>query len=153
MVLPVLELLKPRAKRLSDFAALGDFFFSDALVFDEAAVEKHLRADGMAAHLAAIDEVFASLPSFDAAAAEAALRATADARGVKAGALIHAVRVALTGRTVSPGLFEVAALVGPERTHRRLQAAIASRGSPFVVRDRTLPAVVSASAPDDRRCP
>ena len=83
----------------------------------------------MAAHLAAIDEAFAALPSFDAAATEAALRATADARGVKAGALIHAVRVALTGRTVSPGLFEVAALVGRERTHRRLQAAIATRAS------------------------
>ncbi len=127
----VLELLKPRAKRLGDFAAQGDFFFSDALQYDEAAVGKHLRAEGMAAHLASVDDVFAALPSFDAAATEAALRAVAEARGVKAGALIHAVRVALTGRTVSPGLFEVAALVGRERTHLRLQAAVrlASRPS------------------------
>jgi len=126
----VLELLKPRAKRLGDFAAQGDFFFSDAPRYDEEAVAKHLRAEGMAAHLTAIDDAFASLPAFDAAATEAALREVAEARGVKAGALIHAVRVALTGRTVSPGLFEVAALVGRARTHHRLRAAILLASSP-----------------------
>ena len=44
----VLELLKPRAKRLDEFVALGRFFFTDAIEYDAAAVEKHLRADGMA---------------------------------------------------------------------------------------------------------
>ena len=53
-----------------------------------------------------------------------ALRAVAEARGVKAGALIHAVRVALTGRTASPGLFDVAALLGRNRTLARLAAAL-----------------------------
>jgi glutamyl-tRNA synthetase len=44
---------------------------------------------------------------------------------VKAASLIHAVRVAITGKTVSPGLFEVAALVGRQRVSARLRAAIA----------------------------
>ena len=48
----------------------------------------------------------------------------AEARGVKAGTLIHAVRVAVTGTTVSPGLFEVVALVGRARVHERLDAAV-----------------------------
>ena len=83
----------------------------------QAAVEKHLRADGMAEHLAALDAAFARArrPSMPAST-EAALRAVAEARGVKAATLIHAVRVAVTGRTVSPGLFEVLALLGRERT-------------------------------------
>jgi glutamyl-tRNA synthetase len=48
----------------------------------------------------------------------------ADATGVKAAALIHAVRVAVTGRTASPGLFDVLSLLGRERTHTRLAAAL-----------------------------
>ena len=115
----VLELLKPRAKRLGDFAELGRFFFSDAIEYDEAAVEKHLRAPGMDEHLLALDESLAKLEAFDAMSTEAVLRATAEARGVKAAALIHAVRVVLTGKTVSPGLFDVLALLGRARAHSR----------------------------------
>ncbi len=120
----VLELLKPRAKRLDEFADLGRFFFVEAVEYDEAAVARHVRVDGMAGHLAAVDEAFSALPAFDAVSSEAALRAVASARDVKAAALIHATRVALTGRSVSPGLFEVATLLGPDRTHTRLGAAV-----------------------------
>jgi glutamyl-tRNA synthetase len=119
----VLELLRPRVKRLGDFAAQGALFFSDAIEYDAAAVEKHLQSPGMDAHLAAIDAALAALDTIDPASTEASLRALADARGVKAGVLIHAVRVAVTGKTVSPGLFDVLALLGRERVHARLAAA------------------------------
>jgi glutamyl/glutaminyl-tRNA synthetase len=120
----VLELLKPRAKKLTEFVTLGRFFFTDVLDYDDGAVAKHLRVDGMDEHLRAVDAAFASEPAFDPPTLEAALRGVADARGVKAATLIHAVRVAVTGKTVSPGLFEVVALVGRERTHARLAAAV-----------------------------
>ena len=55
---------------------------------------------------------------------EAAVRGTAAERGIKAGALIHATRVAVTGRTTSPGLFEVLALLGRERTVARLERLV-----------------------------
>ena len=71
----VLELLRPRAKRLDDFAAQGALFFSDAIEYDAAAVDKHLRAPGMDEHLAALDAAFAALETFDPASTEAALRA------------------------------------------------------------------------------
>ena len=51
---------------------------------------------------------------------ETALRPVAEARGVKAASLIHASRVAVTGKTVSPGLFDVLALLGRTRVHERL---------------------------------
>ena len=119
----VLELLKPRAKRLDEFARLGSFFFTDALEFDPQAVAKHLAPAETPGHLRAVAEAFDALETFDPASLESALRAVAEARGIKAGALIHAVRVALTGRTVSPGLFEVAALLGRARTADRLATA------------------------------
>jgi glutamyl-tRNA synthetase len=120
----VLELLKPRAKRLNDFVELARYFLSDAIEFDQAAVTKHLRVDGMTAHLSALDAAFAGADTFDPGTLEAVVRSQAEARGLKAGALIHAVRVAVTGRTVSPGLFEVLSLLGRERTHGRLAQAI-----------------------------
>jgi glutamyl/glutaminyl-tRNA synthetase len=83
-----------------------------------------LLTSGMTEHLVALDASFAKLPAFDPASTEAALRAVAEARGVKAATLIHAVRVAITGKTVSPGLFEVLALVGRERAHARILAAL-----------------------------
>jgi glutamyl-tRNA synthetase len=119
----VLELLRPRVKRLGDFAAQGALFFSDAIEYDAAAVEKHLQSPGMDAHLAAIDAALAGLDTIDPASTEASLRALADARGVKAGVLIHAARVAITGKTVSPGLFDVLALLGRDRVRARLAAA------------------------------
>ena len=119
----VLELLKPRARRLGDFVTQGRFFFTAAIEYDEAAVAKHLHVEGIAGHLAALDAAFAQLATFDPASTEAALRSTADARGVKAASLIHAVRVATTGKSVSPGLFDVLALVGRSDVRARLQAA------------------------------
>jgi len=119
----VLELLKPRARRLGDFASQGRFFFTDTVEYDAAAVDAHLRREGMREHLAAIEAAFLELGAFDPASLETALRLVADARGVKAAALIHAVRVAVTGKTVSPGLFEVLALVGRPRVSARLKAA------------------------------
>jgi glutamyl/glutaminyl-tRNA synthetase len=71
----------------------------------------------------ALDAAFAELATFDPASTEAALRSTADARGVKAASLIHAVRVATTGKSVSPGLFDVLALVGRSDVRARLLAA------------------------------
>jgi glutamyl-tRNA synthetase len=119
----VLELLKPRAKRLEDFVTQGRLFFTDAVEYDEPAVEKHLRVPGMDEHFGALDTAFRALETFDAESSERALRAVAEARGVKAATLIHAVRVAVTGKTVSPGLFDVLTLLGRMRVHRRLEEA------------------------------
>jgi glutamyl-tRNA synthetase len=120
----VLELLKPRARRLQDFLTQGRFFFTDSIQYEPGAVDRYLRADGMAEYLRALDDAFAQLADFDAASLETALRSVADARGVKAATLIHAVRVAMTGTTVSPGLFDVVALIGRARTHVRLRSAL-----------------------------
>jgi len=124
----VLELLRPRAKRLEDFVVLGRFFFVGTIEHDERAVARYLAVPGMRQHLRALDAAFAEQSSFDAPSAEVTLRTVADARSEKAAALIHAVRVAVTGQTASPGLFEVLALLGRQRTRQRLAAAFPLAG-------------------------
>jgi glutamyl-tRNA synthetase len=119
----VLDLLKPRVRRLGDFAAQGRIFFARDIEYEEAALAKHVRVAGMREHLTALDAALAALPAFDPALIEAAVRTTAEARGVKAATVIHAARVAVTGKTVSPGLFELLALVGRDEVHSRLAAA------------------------------
>jgi glutamyl-tRNA synthetase len=123
----VIELLKPRVKRLGQFLEDGRFFFDDELAYDPRAVEKHLQIAGMRAHLEALGDAF-DATSFDEASLEAALRQLADARAIKAAALIHATRVAVTGKAASPGLFEVLVLIGRERIRRRFKHATSLAG-------------------------
>jgi glutamyl-tRNA synthetase len=116
----VIELLKPRARTLGDFVDRGMPFFSDQIVRDRAAVEKYLAGDDILAHLAELRRRYDQVDSFDAETLEVALRATAELRGIKAATLIHATRVAVTGQSVSPGIFEVLTLIGKRRVLRRL---------------------------------
>jgi glutamyl-tRNA synthetase len=121
----LLDLLRPRAKRLTDFVELASPFLVDTVEYETEAVEKHLRTPDLAAHVIALIEALRTAVPFDEPHVETAVRGTATERGLKAGALIHATRVAVTGRTTSPGLFEVLALLGPDRTLARLERLVA----------------------------
>jgi glutamyl-tRNA synthetase len=117
----LLELLRPRAKRLTDFVEQARPLLMEAVEYEAEAVTKHLGDPAVGDHVRALVESLDALGAFDEAQVEAALRATAAARGIKAGALIHATRVGVTGRTQSPGLFEVLVWLGRERVRGRLQ--------------------------------
>ena len=116
----LLELLRPRAKRLTDFVEQAAPLLRDPSEYEPAAVEKHLSVPGLFEHLEALTAALRGVEPFSESAAEAALRAVATERNVKAGALIHATRVAITGRTTSPGLFEVLVLLGRATTLSRI---------------------------------
>jgi len=120
----VIELLKPRAKRLGQFVDDGRIFFVEDVEYDPAAVRKFLQPAGMPEHLATLRWALDAVAPFEAAVLEAALRALAEARGIKPATLIHATRVAVTGKAVSPGLFEVLELLGRPRTIRRMETAL-----------------------------
>ncbi len=116
----VIDLVKPRARRLADFVALIRPFVAEAIDREPAAVAKYLSPD-LAPHLAAWREELSQVAPFDAVSLEARLRDLAEARGVKPAALIHATRVAVTGQAVSPGIFDVLELMGRARVIRRLE--------------------------------
>jgi glutamyl-tRNA synthetase len=118
----VLELLKPRVKKLDQLVDDLRPFLVDQAAIDPSAGAKHLTKDAKDA-VATLASEFARTPAWDAAALEALLRSTAEQAGLKAAALIHATRVAVTGRAVSPGLFDVLVLLGRDRVVRRLSDA------------------------------
>ena len=120
----LIDLLRPRAKRLTDFVDLARPFLADTVEYEPEAVQKHLSAPDLGQHVAALAEFLRTVNPFDEPHVEAAVRGSAAERGIKAGALIHATRVAVTGRTASPGLFEVLVLLGRERTVRRLERLV-----------------------------
>ena len=113
----VIDLVKPRAKTLPDIVPKLVPFLRDDVERDAAAVTKHLSAPDLHPHLEAWREQLETVQPFDPATLETALRAVAESRGIKAGTLIHATRVAVTGQAVSRD-FEVLALVGRERVLR-----------------------------------
>jgi glutamyl-tRNA synthetase len=123
----LIELLRPRAKRLTDFVEKGRPFMVEDVEYDAEAVKKHLSSPESRDHLAAVRELCATSEPFTAAVLEPGLRALADARGVKAGALIHPTRVAVTGRTESPGIFDVLELLGRDRALARIDGCLRAR--------------------------
>ncbi len=116
----VLALLRPRCKKLTDFPDQLAPFFVDPSSYDPDGVKKHLSGPEMPGHLQALRDAYATVSPFDEATLEQTLRSLADTRGLKAGALIHGTRLAMTGRMVSPGLFEMLVLLGREAVLRRL---------------------------------
>jgi glutamyl-tRNA synthetase len=120
----VLGLVKPRVKKLGQFVDEAAPFLRDEVAVDPEAARKHLANPELREPLIAWRDAAAAIDPFDAQTLEPAMRQVAEARGVKAAALIHATRVAVTGRAVSPGLFDVLELLGRERTVARLTAAL-----------------------------
>jgi glutamyl-tRNA synthetase len=116
----VLALLRPRAKRLTDFVEQIKPFFVEPADYDTEGIRKHLSAAGSREHILALRDVYANVEWIEADL-EKALRALADERTVKPAVLIHGTRLAVTGRMVSPGLFEMVALVGRQPVVRRLE--------------------------------
>jgi glutamyl-tRNA synthetase len=118
----VLALLVPRARRLGDFAPQAAPFLADVTSYDQAAVDKHLSRRRRASCQRARRRRIAHLDPFDEASTERVLRSVAEQGGLKFGALVHATRIAVTGRAVSPGLFETLVLIGRARVVARLEA-------------------------------
>jgi glutamyl-tRNA synthetase len=124
----VIELLKPRVKTLDHLVEELRPFLIDAPEIDRAAAQKHLAQPDVRAALQRLSERLSTLEPFDGTSTEETLRTTAEGVGIKAAALIHATRVAVTGRAVSAGLFDVLALLGRSRVIERL--TVASRYTP-----------------------
>ena len=90
---------------------------------DEAAWRKVMK-DGTLPLLEAAREALAAAPAFDAATVEEALSPLPEALGVKPGKLYQPIRVAITGTTVSPGIFESLAVLGRELALERIDSAV-----------------------------
>ena len=122
----VLALEQERMKTLAEAPALADFFLlpDSAFPYDDKAVQKWLTVPGVGERLSAVRDGFAGLDTFDEANTEAVVRGVIEQFAVKGGEVIHPVRVAISGRTTGPGLFETIAVLGKDRCRARLTRAI-----------------------------
>jgi glutamyl-tRNA synthetase len=122
-LLTTIDLLKPRARSLKDFATSFRAFFTDEFSADPAAVDKFLKEDSVKHMLVELGQRYAvTANGFTEEMAEKILREFAAEKNVKAGALINGARVALTGQAVAPSLFAVMVALGRERTAHRLNS-------------------------------
>ena len=120
----VLALVKDRLKTLAEAPDLTRFFFTDVEDYDPSLLVP--KKTEPAQVLQALERAMATLEGADFTSEtdlEARLRGLAEELGLKAGQLFMPIRVAVTGRTVSPGLFETLRVLGRERSLERLAAA------------------------------
>jgi len=122
-VLAAIALVRQRARSLKDFASTFLAYFGDSFSMDPAAVQKFLANGDVRKLLAELGARYATLEPFTEEAAEQLLRAFAEEKSVKAGALINGARVLLTGQGVAPSLFAVMLNLGKQRVVTRLKAA------------------------------
>jgi len=119
----MLETLRERAKTLREMVEVGRFYFERPTGYDDKARAKLFTADG-ARRLRLVSERLAAVEPFTATALEGLYRETVAALGLKLVDLAQLTRLSVTGRTASPPLFDVLALLGREEVLARLRAAV-----------------------------
>ena len=122
-VAKIVATLLPRSKTLDDMADQALFYYAGDIIYEEKAAKKFLKAaalEPLQLLIAALD----ALASFEEKELENAFLAVMEQTGLKLGKIAQPVRVALTGRTASPGIFEIIAILGKEKVNARLQQAV-----------------------------
>ncbi len=116
----LVSLTRSRSRTLVDLSQMIAPFLSDKFSYDPEAVRKHLLNGELDRVLPLLQDDFQKLGNFSAPEIERTLRERAEKEGIKAAILIHALRVLVLGRAVSPGLFEVLELMGRKQTLARM---------------------------------
>jgi glutamyl-tRNA synthetase len=119
----IATLIRDRIKVLGDLEDEQSFFFLDEPQYQDEAVAKFLKQDGVGKRLLVLRERLSRLSSFETAVVEQAVRGLVAEQQLQPKDLIHPARVAVTGRAVSPPLFEVMSILGQPVVLRRLEYA------------------------------
>lgn len=121
---PTLDLLRSRARKLTDFSGTFRAFFTDDFEYQPDAVTKFLSEPKLRSILPVLLDRYQGSADFTPESTEKTLRQVAEEAGIKAGLLINALRVGLTGHGVAPGLFDVMRVLGRERTLSRIKRLV-----------------------------
>ena len=122
-LISLIRLFQERISTINDFVEWADFFFLKNINIEPAARDKFLTKD-LSKEFKIFSERLDALEKFDLENIEAAFRKLVEELGLKPKDLIHPIRVALTGKTVGPGLFEIIYYLGKERTQERLRSVV-----------------------------
>jgi len=124
-----LDLLRIRTRRLTDFSATFRAFFADDFEYQMDAVSRFLGEPKLKSLLPILLDRYRQDADFTLESTEKTLRDVAEKAGVKAGLLINALRVGLTGQGVAPGLFDVMQVLGRDRSLARINRLIEYLGN------------------------
>jgi len=119
----VIRTLNARSKTLKDMADDAGFYFTDTVSYDEKAATKLFKPASLEPLRLLLDQLEA-LDEFKEADLENAFKAVMEKTGLKLGKIAQPVRLALTGRTASPGIFEIIEIIGKDRVLSRIKDAI-----------------------------
>ncbi|OGW80666.1 MAG: hypothetical protein A3G33_08805 [Omnitrophica bacterium RIFCSPLOWO2_12_FULL_44_17] len=121
----VMPLYKERIRTFREFMEQACFFFQDEISYDPKAVQQHFKGEETRKMLEEWTKILERDGNFeDPALLEALLRSSAEKLGVKAGLLIHPTRVAISGRSATPGLFETMVILGQNLVLKRLRYVV-----------------------------
>ncbi len=120
----IIKLFKSRIRTLSDFCYQTEYLFVSAIKHDRDAVNKYLRRRELKVIFDLLVKDLGQVKPFNTQEIEKCCRGLIERLGIGGGDLIHPVRVAITGRSVSPGLFDIIYLLGKEKTIKRLRQAV-----------------------------
>jgi glutamyl-tRNA synthetase len=120
----VIKLMQGRFKNFSQFIDYADYFFVDKIDIEPQAFQSVLNKEGISDILKALKEELSVLKCWDEKSIEDIVRKIASSLQIKGGKIIHPIRVALTGKKIGPGLFELIVVLGQEKTIQRLEEAI-----------------------------
>ena len=122
----ILPLVQERARTLAKVVELAQFFFVDDLDYEPSLlIGKNMNLESAVQALKTAQQKLSQLEAFDAESLEAVLRPLAVELGLKTGQLFGTLRVAVTGRTAAPPLFQTMAVLGRERCLKRIEVALA----------------------------
>ena len=125
--LRLLDLLRVRSRTIDDIVRQAGPYFLEEIEYDPAAVAKNWKDPAEAsALLQATRDALAKVSDWKTESLEASLRALAEQRGIAAGKVFQPLRVALTGLTVSPGIFEMLVQMGRDLSLKRIDKAISA---------------------------
>jgi len=120
-----LQTCKGKINTFDELPAYCGFYFNEDFEIDSAAVDKTLRKPFALENLRALRSAFAALEKWDAQSLEITLKVLAGVRNVKTGDLIHPARVAATGRSAGPGLYQLLEVLGKEKVLPRIDRVLA----------------------------
>jgi len=119
----IVEISRDRAKTLDELADSIAFFFKDITGYEEKGVRKHFAKENAAKLLTLGADALEKLDDFTLENTETTFRSITEEMGLKAAELIHPTRLAITGRTIGPGLFDIIVLLGQDKTVERMRKA------------------------------
>ncbi len=120
----VINSVRERAKTLKELSAAADFFFRDDFAYDDKGVKKNFKKEGTANLLKALNDELIGLDNFTSTNTEALFNGLCESKNISLGRLMGPARLALTGKTGGPAIFDIIEILGKEKTIERLEKAV-----------------------------